>query len=145
MAEVYHKYVRAGETVPPPTKEQIARGESNAKFAAARARKETALAELREAEAKKRNGELIERRKVIHQAAFLFVATRQRLLALPTSLPRKLVGKTEHEMRMILDGAIRECLTELSTLPDRVTQAEYDAFNGEKKPAERKTPRPAAL
>ena len=53
MAEVYHNYVRAGETVPPPTKEQIARGESNAKFAAARARKETALAELREAEARR--------------------------------------------------------------------------------------------
>ena len=32
MAEVYHKYVRAGEQVPQPSEEQIKRGESDAKF-----------------------------------------------------------------------------------------------------------------
>jgi hypothetical protein len=136
MAEVYHKYVRAGEKVPPPSKEQKGREESNARFAAARARKEEALATLREAEAKKRDGELIERAEALKQATFLFVTCRQRLLALASSLPRKLVGKAPHEMKMIIDGQVRECLTELSALPDRVTREEYEAFeseNGEKR------------
>ena len=146
MAEVYHKYVRAGEKVPKPTKEQRDRDESDAKFSAARARKEEALADLREAESKRRAGELIERRMAIHQATFLFVTFRQRLLSFATTLPRKLVNKSEHEMRMIIDAQVRECLTELSEFPERITQKQLDYFNetsknGKKQPAKRKTPR----
>jgi hypothetical protein len=47
------------------------------------------------------------------------------------------VGKTPHEMKMIIDGQVRECLTELSTLPDRITReqyADFEAKNGEKAP-----------
>jgi hypothetical protein len=33
---------------------------------------------------------------------------------LPTQLARKCVGKSEHEMRMIIDAGIREALTALS-------------------------------
>jgi hypothetical protein len=143
MAEVYHKYVRAGEKVPAPTKKQQERDESNAKFAEARARKETALANLREFESKKRDGELIEKAKAVHQASFLFVACRQRLLALPAPLARKIEGKTQHEARMIIDSAIREALTELAELPNVITRGEYEAFdseNGEKQPEKRKAP-----
>ena len=39
---------------------------------------------------------------------------RSRLLLLPTQLARKRVGKSQHEMRMIIDAAIREMLTALS-------------------------------
>jgi hypothetical protein len=145
MAQVYHKYVRAGEKILEPAKEQRDRDESDAKFSAARARKEEALADLREAEWKRRSGELIERRTAIHQATFLLITFRQRLLSFATTLPRKLVGKTEHEMRMIIDAQVRECLTELSELPERVTQKQLDYFNegnGKKQLAERKAPRP---
>ena len=149
MAEVIHRYLRKGEPLPQPTKEQLEREESNARFAAARARKEEALATLREAESKRRQGELIEKATAIRQASFLFVAFRQRMLLLPTQLARKCVGKGEHEIRMIIDGQIRACLTELSELPDRVTQKQLDYFNeaknGKKQPAKRKAPRPAAL
>ena len=131
MAEVYHKYVRAGEEVPAPSKEQKRREESNARFAAARARKEEALANLREAEAKKRDGELIEKATAIHQASFLFVAVRQKLLALPAPLPRRLEGKNPHERKMIIDEAIRGCLTELAELPNVITREHYAAFKSE--------------
>jgi hypothetical protein len=65
MAQVYHKYVRAGEKIPEPAKEQRDRDESDAKFSAARARKEEALADLREAEWKRRSGALDDRDVVI--------------------------------------------------------------------------------
>ena len=146
MAQVYHKYVRAGEKIPEPAKEQRDRDESDAKFSAARARKEGALADLREAESKKRQGELIERRTAIHQATFLLITFRQRLLSFATTLPRKLVNKTEHEMKMIIDAQVREVLNELSEFPERVTQKQLDYFNeasknGQKQPAKRKAPR----
>ena len=65
----------------------------------------------------------------IHQATFLFITFRQRLLSFATTLPRKLVGKTEHEMSMIIDAQVCEVLTELSELPERVTQKQLDYFN----------------
>ena len=47
---------------------------------------------------------------------------------------------------MIIDERVRECLTELSELPDRVTQKQLDYFkNGEKQPAKRKTPAPRGV
>ena len=48
---------------------------------------------------------------------------------------------------MIIDAQVRECLTELSEFPERVTQKQLDYFNetsknGKKRPAKRKAPRP---
>ena len=141
MAEVYHKYVRAGETVPPPTKEQLDREESHAKYTAARARKETALAELRESEAKKRSGELIEKSIAVRQASFLLTTIRQRLLALPAQVAHKVGEPDAHRIRLIVDEAIRAALTELADFPDIVTTKGQYAENGEKRPEKRKAPR----
>ena len=127
MAEVYHRYIRRGEKTPEPTQEQRDREESNARFAAARARKESALADLREAESKRRAGELIEKATATRQASFLFVTIRQRLLALPPLLARRLDVPDKHQARMIIDSAIREVLTELAELPNVITRGQYEA------------------
>jgi hypothetical protein len=139
MAEVIHRYVRRGEPIPEPTEEQKNRRASDAKFAEARARKETALAELRESELRRRKGELIEKNVAVMQASFLFGAIRQKMLALPTLLVRKLQVPDAHQARMIIDADIRELLTELSKLPEVITQRQFEDFieaenaeNGEK-------------
>ncbi len=143
MAEVYSQIPSSGRKTPEPTKEQIEREESNAKFAAARARKETALAELREAESKRRAGELIEKSVAVRQASYLFVTIRQRLLAMPSVLARKINTPDRHATRMLIDSEIRAALTELAELPNVITRGQYEvpeAENGEKRPGKRRTP-----
>jgi hypothetical protein len=117
MAEVIHRYVRRGEPIPEPTKAQREREESDARFAEARARKETALATLREAELLRKRGELIARKSVIQQFTYVTIALRQRLLAMPAQLCRKLEGKSAHEIKLIVDGAVRLALEELANWP----------------------------
>jgi hypothetical protein len=57
---------------------------------------------------------------------------------LPAQLARKLNVPDKHQARMIIDSAIRNCLIELSELPDRITQEHYKDFieteNGKKTP-----------
>ena len=150
MAEVYHRYIRRGEPLPQPTKERKEREESDARFAAARAEKEEALATLRQAEVLRKRGELISRDEAQREAAFLLVAIKQRLLALPARLSRELDVPDRHAAKMIIDEWVRECLVELSELPNKVTQTQYENFvaeqteNGEKqssKPRGRKSSR----
>jgi hypothetical protein len=71
MAEVIHRYIRRGEPLPEPSKEQKEREESDARFAAARAKKEEALATLREAEVLRKRRELISRDTATKQASSL--------------------------------------------------------------------------
>jgi hypothetical protein len=148
MTDVYHHYLGKGRKVPKPTAAQIDREASRAELVAAQARERIAKATLAEVDVQRRRRELIDRATAIQQASFLFISIRQRLLSLATSLPRKLAGKSPHEMKMILDRQIRECLTELSELPDRITREQWEDFveaekaeNGEKQPAKRKTSR----
>jgi hypothetical protein len=112
MSEVIHRYV--GKDAKPSTPEQEERDAARAKLVAARARKEEALAIKRENEAREHRGELIARNEALRQASYIFVAVKQKLLGLPTSLARKLEGKSQHERRMIIDAEVRSCLTELS-------------------------------
>src|SRR5262245_12478490 len=143
MAEVIHRYIRRGESLTQPTNERKERTKSDARFAASRAEKEEALATLRQAEVLRKRHELISTNTAVKQASFLFAACRQRMLSLAGSLPRKLVGKTAHEIKLILDAAIRECLTELAELPNRITQEEFEDFveNGGSEPKAGKTSR----
>jgi hypothetical protein len=85
------------------------------------------MADLREAEAKRRTGQLIEKAEATRQASFLFVTIRQRLLALPPLLARRLDVPDKHQARMIIDSAIREVLTELAELPNVITRGQYEA------------------
>jgi phage terminase Nu1 subunit (DNA packaging protein) len=128
MATVFHRYVGRDGKIPKPSTEEKNKQSADRQFAEARARQTEAKAQLAEMEARRRSGELIERSEAIRQASFLCVSLQRRMLALAGTLPRKLVGKGTHEMKTIIDGAIRECLTELSELPNVITRSDYDRF-----------------
>jgi hypothetical protein len=133
MTDVFHHYVGRDGKRPKPSVAQIDRENSRAELVAAQVRERIAKAILAEAEVARKRGELISRDTAVKQSSFIMASIRQRLLSLAGSLPRKLAGKSQHEMKLIIDASIRECLTELSKLPERVTQEEYNYFkeNGE--------------
>ena len=58
---------------------------------------------------------------VTREAQDVNIIIRSRLLLLPTQLARQCVGKSQHEMRMIIDAGIREALTALSDFQLYVT------------------------
>jgi hypothetical protein len=71
-------------------------------------------------------GELISRRHVEKQAAFLVISLRQHLLAIATQHAGDLVNiSNEHEMQEKLGAIIREKLEVLAQLPSRVTDERW--------------------
>jgi hypothetical protein len=127
MAEVIHRYLGKDGKIPKPTAEQKERQGSQARLDAAKAREREAIAALREAELARKRGELVETAVVAREAQDVCIIIRSRLLLLPTQLARKCVGKSQHEIRMILDAAIRETLTALS---------DFELYVGRKKRSE---------
>ena len=121
MAEVIHRYLGNDGKIPKLTAEQKERQGSDARLQAAKAREREAIAALREAELARKRGELVETAVVAREAQDVSIIIRSRLLLLPTQLARKCVGKSQHEMRMIIDAAIRETLTALSDFELYVT------------------------
>ena len=121
MAEVIHRYLGKDGKIPEPTAEQKERQGSDVRLSAAKAREREAIAALREAELARKRGELVETAVVTREAQDVCIIIRSRLLLLPTQLARKCVGKSQHEMRMIIDAAIRETLTALSDFELYVT------------------------
>jgi hypothetical protein len=85
-----------------------------------------------------RRGELIERRLVERQAAFLLLSLRQRVLAVPDRLARQLVGITDvKKAKAILKEAMLALLTELADLPSKVTNPRWlDEVAAEEKEAD---------
>ena len=80
----------------------------------------------------KARGELIEKRLVQTQAAFLLVAMRRAALALPQALCDRLAGTADPlEVKAILDEAVRALLTEVADLPNRIDAAEWEKFLAE--------------
>ena len=136
------RYFGKGDEPPKRSKEQQEREANEAKLSAARAREREAIATLREADVLQKRSELISRDEAQRQAAFLLVAIKQRLLALPARLSRELDVPDRRAAKRIIDERIRECLVELSELPDRVTQTQYENFvaeqteNGKKQSSE---------
>jgi len=79
-----------------------------------------------ELELARARGELIERDLAVKQLQYLMVSTRQKLLAIPTSLARQLLHKTDvREVHSILQVAIFEVLNELKDLPLKVTNPHW--------------------
>jgi hypothetical protein len=73
-----------------------------------------------------RRGELIEKRLVERQAAFLLLSLRQRVLAVPDRLARQFVGIDDvNKARGILKEAMLALLTELADLPSKVTNPRW--------------------
>jgi hypothetical protein len=74
--------------------------------------------------AKSRN-QLIEKKLVMLQAAYLLTGMRQRVLSFPHALPRRLVGKNEHEIGQILREECHALLRDLATWPERMTDPDW--------------------
>lgn len=79
-----------------------------------------------ELELARARGELIEKELAVKQLQYLMVATRQRMLAIPTTLARQLLHKGDvREVHSILQKAIHEVLNELKDLPLKVTNPHW--------------------
>ena len=71
-------------------------------------------------------GQLIEKRLVERQAAFLLLSLRQRVLAVPDRLARQFVNIPDvNKARTILRDAMLALLTELADLPSKVTNPRW--------------------
>jgi hypothetical protein len=71
-------------------------------------------------------GELIVKDLVEKQAAFLLVALRQRILALPSSLARRMVNVPDgRQANNILREAMTQLLNELKDLPSKVVDPRW--------------------
>ena len=80
----------------------------------------------------KARGELIEKRLVEIQAAFLLVSMRRSALAMPQALCDRLAATADpDEVKAILDEAMRGLLTEAADLPNRIDAAEWARFLAE--------------
>lgn len=86
-----------------------------ADFARARARKESALADLNELTYKVKSGEYVERASVQDAAATLLASLAQSLRSLPDSLERKfdLPPETAAEVEKVIDAALSDVATGL--------------------------------
>ena len=86
--------------------------ERNAKLALQRRAAEIELAE--------KEGRLISRQRAKLQLGFLLTGLRQRMMSFSYALPRRLVGKSEHEIGRIIDEEARAMLRDLPNWPEKM-------------------------
>jgi hypothetical protein len=73
-----------------------------------------------------RRGELITKKLVEQQAAYLMITFRQTMLNLGASWSRRFVGLQDvHEAKRLIDEMARSTLTELANLPQKVTDPNW--------------------
>lgn len=72
-----------------------------------------------------RRGDLIEKRLVTAQAQYLFVAMRQKILNLPQTYARRLVGLNDREIAQVLQEAAHSILNEIRDLPNTVSDPHW--------------------
>jgi hypothetical protein len=73
-----------------------------------------------------RRGELITKKLVEQQAAYLMITFRQRMMNLGASWSRRFVGLQDvHEAKRLIDEMARSTLTELAHLPEKVTDPNW--------------------
>jgi hypothetical protein len=85
----------------------------------------SAKAEMAQMLAAERRGELIPKREVLLRAGWLLTGLRAQLLSFPHSLPRLLVGKTEHEMLVIIKEQVYGLLTDLAAWPRKFASSDW--------------------
>ena len=90
-------------------------------------------------------GELIEKRLIERQAAFVFVSFRQRMLNLSHGWARRFVGLTDmRQAKRLIDEMARSTLTELQQLPNCIESNWLERLEAEEQGQEGgKPPRPA--
>jgi hypothetical protein len=73
-----------------------------------------------------RRDQLVEKRLVTAQATYLLIAMRQKILNLPATYARRLVGLNDvREVSEVLKGAALSILSELKDLPSKVTDPHW--------------------
>ena len=73
-----------------------------------------------------RRGELVEKRLVERQGAFLLIGLRRALLNLPQTYARRLVNIPDpNKVKSILRQAIHETLTKIANLPSEVVDRDW--------------------
>jgi hypothetical protein len=73
-----------------------------------------------------RREELIERNLVLHQAAAIFVACRQKLLAIPHTLSHRLAGKDHRTIHEALSTEIHKALAEMADFDQKVVNPDWN-------------------
>jgi hypothetical protein len=131
MAEVVHPYV--GKTGALDESQRKAIGEAMHRNATAntkliKERIQSTAARRKQAELllAKARGELILKTLVERQAAYLLVSVRQRILAVPDNLCRRILNLSDPaQARRILKEAMLSLLSELKDLPQAVTDSDW--------------------
>ena len=130
MAEVIHRYIPALKTKPKISpaeqQEQAAKRKLNADFTHERTQAMRIKRMQSEMILGKARGELIAKDLVEKQAAYLLVAMRQRVLQLPQTYARRILGlKDVEKARKILTTAAHELLAELQDLPKKLSDPNW--------------------
>lgn len=125
MAEVNHRYIgripSEGEQ-----ERQAKRDRLDAEWKQKRIDAESARQRLHEAKMLAMKGELISRKHVVKQSAFLVLSLRARLLALSAELSREFAQETdEREIEEKLSSRLRSALDEIAEMPLRVTDERW--------------------
>ena len=151
MGTVYHKYLGRNEAPPPEAKVrgngQSAKEKLECEWRRKRIDAESARQRLHEAKLLAMRGELISKKHVTRQAAFLVIALRQRLLALPGEFAEALALESDpRAIENVLGSALRAALDEVASLPERVSDPDWlQAIDGEREaPAPAKRPKRVA-
>ena len=125
MAEVNHRYIgripSEGEQ-----ERQAKRDRLDAEWKQKRIDAESARQRLHEAKMLAMKGELISRKHVVKQSAFLVLSLRARLLALSAELSREFAQETdERAIEEKLSSRLRSALDEIAEMPLRVTDERW--------------------
>ena len=131
MAEVIHRYIgKSGKLPPGPSKDEQRRKNEKTKLDAQFVASKTEQVNVRTMQSAMtlalRRGELIETELVVKQAAYLLVALRQKILAIPQAYSRRLLGINDAK---VMQGKLKEMslsmLEELRHLRERVTDPHW--------------------
>ena len=146
MAEVHHRYIgripSEGEQ-----ERQAKRDRLDSQWKQARIDAELARQKVHAAKLLEMKGELISKKHVTRQAAFLVLSLRARLLALSSDLSCKIAESCDADQRVIadlIDAGVRDALSEIAEMPLRVSDPRWiETLNDEatsSKPPRRATP-----
>jgi hypothetical protein len=131
MAEVIHRYIGRGDGDAPARKQSESEQEReklDAEWRRKRISAEAAKQALHRAKLLEMKGELISRQHVTRQTVFLVLSLRARLLALGGTLaPRiaKACGGEERAIESLIDAEVRDALSEISDMPQRVVDPHW--------------------
>ena len=106
-----------------PTKAEISK--LNEEYLIHRNSQMRCKAEMAQMQAAEKRAELIPKREVLLRGGWLLTGLRAQMLSFPHSLPRLLVGKSEHEMLLIIKEKVHGLLTDLATWPRKFASSDW--------------------